>query len=71
MRYVVVDTKDGDMFTSECGTLEEATAEAEKQFACLTEADKKKRAAFYVLESVNPDEEAEDHLDGEIVKRFI
>ena len=36
----------------------------------LTKCDQKRRTAFYVLGSVNPDEDAPDHYDGDIVKRW-
>lgn len=48
----------------------EALREAEGQWNQLTRYDQKHRTAFYVLESVNPDEGAPDHYDGDIVKRL-
>ena len=70
MKYIVMDFKNGDFFTDEFDNKEEALQEAEEQWNQLTECDQKRRTAFYVLESVNPDEEAPDHYDGDIVKRW-
>lgn len=70
MKYIIMDFKDGDFFTDEFDTKEEALQEAEEQWNQLTKCDQKHRTAFYVLESVNPDEEAPDHYDGDIVKRW-
>jgi hypothetical protein len=41
-----------------------------EQWGQLTEHDQQHRTAFYVLESINPDEDAPDHYDGEIIKRW-
>lgn len=71
MKYIIVDNKDGDLFTTEFNTAEEAIKEADKQFNYLTEHDKKHRQAFYVLESVNPDEDADNHFDGNPIKEYI
>lgn len=72
MKYVIVDQikNDGDIFTTECATLEEAIKEADIQFAYLTKADKKNRKSFYILESIDPDEESPSHLDGDIIKEY-
>lgn len=71
MRYIIIDVKKGDMFNKEFNSKEEALRQAEVDFSYLTEADKKERSDFYVLESINPDEEAENHFDGTEVKRWI
>lgn len=70
MKYIIMDFKDGDFFTDEFDTKEEALQEAKEQWEQLTEHDQQRRTAFYVLESINLDEEAPDHYDGEIVKRW-
>lgn len=71
MRYIIIDVKNGDIFNKEFETKEEALRQAEIDFSYLTKADKKERSDFYVLESINPDEEAENHFDGTEVKRWI
>ena len=70
MKYIIMDYVNGDCFTDEFEDKEEALREAEEQWEHLTRFDQKHRTAFYVLESVNPDEEAPDHYDGDIVKRW-
>ena len=71
MKYIIIDVKKGDMFNKEFDNKAEALKQAEIDFAYLTDYDKKQRSDFYVLESANPDEEAENHYDGEVVKRWI
>lgn len=51
-------------------TTKKALAWAEYSWGMLTDREKKERTAFYVLESVNPDEDAEDHFDGDPIKVF-
>ena len=70
MKYIIMDYADGDCFTDEFEDKAEALREAEGQWNQLTRYDQKRRTAFYVLESVNPDEDAPDHYDGDIVKRW-
>lgn len=70
MKYIIMDFKDGDFFTDEFNGKEEALQEAKEQWEQLTEHDQQHRKAFYVLESINPDEDAPDHYDGQIVKRW-
>lgn len=66
MKYVVVDIKDGDIFSTEMENASEAIKEAKRQWGYLTNRERKNRT-FYVLESVNPDEDAEDHFDGNVI----
>lgn len=71
MKYVLIDQiKNGDCFTNEFGTKEEAIKGGELAFQCMSEFDKNRREEFLVLEAANPDEDAENHLDGDIVKRW-
>lgn len=67
MKYILIDVKNGDMFNEEFNTADEAIAEAERQWDNMSEYDKKQRTDFYVLESINPDEEAENHFDGQVI----
>lgn len=71
MKYVVVDGRRGDEYTTEWNTLEEALSDAEGQWYLLSDYDKKHTDYFYVLESANPDEEAENHLDGNPIKVYV
>lgn len=70
MKYVVVDYTNGDDFNTEHETKEQALACAEEKWSHLTEKEKKRRESFFVLESENPDEEAENHFDGDIIKKY-
>lgn len=70
MKYIIMDFKDGDFFADEFDSKDEALREAEEQWEQLTKRDRERREAFYVLESINPDEDAPDHYDGDIVKRW-
>lgn len=66
MKYIVIDQHrngTGDMFSVEFNDLGAAIKEADHQWSYLTAAEKAVRE-IYVLESANPDEDAEDHFDG-------
>lgn len=72
MKYVVIRTNDGiDSWVSEYDNLKEAVEEADKEYDRMTAHDRKHTVEFIVLESANPDEEADNHLDGDIIKKFI
>ena len=65
MRYIVInERKSGDFFTEEFDNKDEAINSAKYDWNRLTEHDKKDTERFYVLESINPDEDADDHFDG-------
>lgn len=69
MKYIVCDVpKDGwgDGFAEEFENREAAVTKAKRDWGYLTRTEQMKRRIF-VLESVNPDVEAEDHFDGDIV----
>lgn len=68
MKYVLIDVSRGDQFEKEFDNKEEALRQGELDFAKVTPADH--CTEFYLLESINPDEEAENHFDGDIVKRW-
>lgn len=63
MKYIIVDT---ETYGKEFDTREEAINEAFREWDYLTASEKKQRS-IWVLESVNPDEEAENHFDGDPV----
>ena len=71
MKYVVVYQTETDWFTKDFEKKEAAIKHADYMWNHLTDAEKRKCPDFYVLESVNPDEEAENHLDGDYVKKYI
>ena len=68
--YIVIDDCGADLYATNCGSEAEAIAEASAQWDLLTESDKKRRNEFLILKSVNPDPEAENHFDGDIVRRW-
>lgn len=70
MKYIVVDEKENDVFTKEFDSKEEAIKYADIDYDRMSESDKAKRKAYYILESVNPDEDAENHFDGNIIKEY-
>ena len=70
MKYIVMDYKGGDLFTEEFDSEEEAIVAAEYGWNHLTDKEKQKRESYFVLESVNPDVDAENHLDGDVVRRW-
>lgn len=69
--YVLVDYVRGDMFTNKFETESEAIAQADWEWNRLSDSDKAKRDAFYVLESSYEDEDSIAHLDGNVVKSWI
>lgn len=66
MKYICIYEKNGDMFTDEFEALSEAKECADRQYAHMTSLEKK-TCTLSVLESANPDEDAEDHFDGKTV----
>ena len=70
MKYLSIYMK-GDWFVDEFETAQEAIDCAAETFNHLTEREKEAAEGLYVLESVNPDEEADNHLDGDIIKDFL
>ncbi len=69
MKYIVEDERrdlTGDVFTQEFNNKDEAINAAQKQWDHLTGREQAQRRV-YVLESINPDEEAQDHYDGNII----
>lgn len=71
MVYVLIDMVGGDMFTEEFNDKAAALNAARNAWEGLTDYDKKRRESFCVLKSVNPDEEAENHLDGDVLCEVI
>lgn len=71
MKYLVIEEYNTDGTVEEFETKEEALTYAEEMWNSTFESDKKRMKAFYVLESVNPDEEAPDHYDGNQIKKYM
>lgn len=69
MKYIMMQEKKkgaSDIFTTEFDDRQEAIKSAKNQWDYLTYREKKQNRV-YVLESINPDEEAENHFDGNII----
>jgi len=64
MKYIVVYDTGTDCFTDEFNDKDEAIAFANMKWEHLTEMEKEKASEFYVLDSINPDEYADNHFDG-------
>lgn len=71
MRYVLMDVRKNDeIWSEEFDDLDAAIAKGQKDFDSLTEKEKKNVESFYILESVNPDETADNHYDGNIIREW-
>lgn len=70
MKYVLIDDCGTDIFLMEYETKEQAIEEGAHEWKLLTKSEKERRKEFFVLESIDSDEESERHLDGEPVKRW-
>ena len=70
MRYILIDQRRNDMFTEEFESKDQAIMAGESSWNSMSDYDQKHCEAFYVLESVNPDEDAPDHFDGNPVKEW-
>ena len=73
MKYLVIDNQMEYGATEEIKEfeiLEDAMEYAEHSWNCMSDSDKKHTTAYYVLESVIPDEESDNHYDGDIIKKW-
>lgn len=59
-----------DIFNEEFDTRDEAVEQAELDWERMSTYDKSRRTEYYVLESANPNEDTENHFDGDIIKRW-
>lgn len=74
MKYVLIDdiSRTRNIIdTEEFDSLDEAKKAADYTYRHLTEREVKERVGLYVLESADPDEDSERHLDGNEVYRLI
>lgn len=71
MRYLLIDEKNGDIFEKAFETKEQAIAAGDREWAGLTAYDKKQRDAFYILESVTDDADAQNRYDGDVIKDYL
>lgn len=66
MKYIYIYGTKHDEYTVEGDNCEELIKQCKRDWAHLCDHDKKCGYA-YVLKSINPDEDAEDHFDGDVV----
>lgn len=65
--YILIDElKTGDIFIEVYHTAKEAKAAARNELDKLTESDKRRRSAFYILANDDP-----ESLDGDIIKKYL
>lgn len=69
-KYLFITGKNGSEWIDEYETLNAAIAAADHEWRHTNDADKSALEYAYILESVNPDPDAENHLDGDIVKVY-
>lgn len=68
MKFIVIDDRKIDMFTKEFDDLNEAIKECEYQWNHMTNSEKQNDCnSMFVIKSINPDEDAENHYDGDFV----
>jgi len=72
MEYLVLRKQKNstDEEVDEFKTFEQAEKFADEEYNHLCSKDIKNNEYFIILKSVNPDEESEEHLDGDIVKTY-
>lgn len=66
MRYILVNDTRYDYDSEEFDSLAAAVIKAQDIWGHLTRAEKDTHDV-YVLDSANPDEEADNHMDGDVV----
>ena len=67
MKYLVMDIRKNDTFVNEFDSREEAIKYAKDDFEHMHKLDQKSCRQYYILESINPDEDSETHYDGNII----
>lgn len=72
MKYIVLSKYEGSMDedSREFNTLDEAVKYADEEYNHLSDNDLSRCEYYYILESTNPDEDAENHYDGDVVKEY-
>jgi len=61
---------DNDIYTVEFDSKEDAIKYGDEDWSTFTRREKKECQDCYILESINPDEEAENHYDGDYVRIY-
>lgn len=71
MLYLVISGKMGSEWIDEYETKKAAIDAANYEYNHMCKGDKESTDYMYILKSVNPDEDAPNHYDGDIVKIYI
>lgn len=69
-RFIFIEETNTDSFAKEFDSEEEAIKHGDYCWERNTAADRKKLTACYILKSINPDVDADNHFDGDIVKEY-
>lgn len=67
MKYIYITGTEHDEEVTESNNKEELIEMAKRDWSHMNDEDKKRTVNHYVIESINPDEDAENHFDGDIV----
>lgn len=70
-QYILIEIKNGDWFTKYFETEEEGIKGGDFAFSYLTKVDKNHTEGFYLIKSANPDPDAPDHFDGDVIKDWL
>ena len=70
MKYLVIDSRICTESVEEFDNKEEAIEYAKDDFDSMCKTALEKCLEYYVLESVNPDEDSENHYDGDVIYRL-
>lgn len=71
MKYLIMEFEvNGDVYVEEYNCKNVAICAADDMWKKMTKYDKSRVNSFFVLESVNEDENSCNHFDGDIVKEF-
>ena len=71
MKYLYICGTANDQKVVESDDLDKLIAMANSDWHCMCDEDRKRTTSMYVLESANPDEDAPDHYDGEVMYDLI
>ena len=67
MKYLYICGTANDQEVVESDNLDELIARANSDWNHMCAEDRKRTVSMYVIESANPDEDAPDHFDGEVM----
>lgn len=71
MKYVYITGRCDNQDVYESDNLDELIERADSDWKHMCDEDRRNTVSHYVLESANPDEDAADHFDGEVMYDII